>query len=89
MLNDITLGQFYPINSIIHRLDPRIKIFLTVLLIVFLFTAKNFYGIGVMAILCVVTIIASKIPAGYILKSFKPLLFIILFTCLLNLFLTD
>jgi len=89
MLNDITLGQFYPINSIIHRLDPRIKIFLTVLLIVFLFTAKNFYGIAVMALVCVVAVIASRIPVGYILKSFKPLLFIIIFTCLLNLFLTD
>ena len=89
MLNDITLGQFYPTNSIIHRLDPRMKIVLTVLLVVFLFVADNLYGFILMAALCVLAVIVSTIPVGYILRSFKPLLFIIFITCMLNVFLTD
>lgn len=89
MLNDITLGQFYPINSIIHNLDPRIKIVLTVMLIVFLFMAENFFSFLVIACLCVVAVFISGVPVGYMLKSFKPLIFIIIITSLFNLFLTD
>ncbi len=89
MLNDITLGQFYPTNSIIHRLDPRMKIVLAVMLIVFLFLAENFLSFFIIAFLCVATVFISKIPAGYILKSFKPLIVIIIITGLFNVFLTD
>lgn len=89
MLNDITLGQFYPINSIIHRLDPRIKIILTVLLVVFLFIAQNFYSFLAIACLCIVAVLISQVPVRYMLKSFKPLIFIIIITSLFNLFLTD
>ncbi len=89
MLNDITLGQFYPINSIIHRLDPRIKIILTVLLVVFLFIAQNFYSFLAIACLCIAAVFISQVPVRYMLKSFKPLIFIIIITSLFNLFLTD
>lgn len=89
MLNDITLGQFYPINSIIHRLDPRIKIILTVLLVVLLFIAQNFYSFLAIACLCIVAVLISQVPVRYMLKSFKPLIFIIIITSLFNLFLTD
>lgn len=89
MLNDITFGQFYPTNSIIHRIDPRVKIILTVVLMVSLFFAENFYAFAVIGALCIAVIIMSKVPITYFLKSFKPLLFVIVFTAILNVFLTD
>lgn len=89
MLNDITLGQFYPSNSIIHKLDPRIKILLCIFIIAFLFMAENVYGFIITALFCGIIIILSKVPFGYILRGFKPILFIVVFTALLNMFLTD
>ena len=89
MLSDITLGQFYPTNSIIHRLDPRVKIILTILAIGFLFVAKNLYAFLTAGVFCALIIILSRVPLGYMLKSFRPLIFIIVITCLLNMLLTD
>ena len=86
MLRDITIGQFFPGNSVIHRLDPRMKIILTALYIALLFTASNFIGliVGVVFLLFVIPI--SKIPMKMILKSLKPIIPIIIFTTILNLF---
>ncbi len=89
MLKDITLGQYFPGNSVVHRLDPRTKLLLVVAYIVALFTAKWFVSYG-LVFFCLVAIIGiSGVKPRTILKSLKPLLFIILFTGILNLFYTD
>ncbi len=88
MLKDITLGQYYPGSSCIHRLDPRMKILLTLLYIVLLFFIKNFTGFFAFAILTVAVILFAKLPLLYVLKGIKPLMFIIVFTGIINLFMT-
>lgn len=89
MLKDITLGQFFPGNTVVHRLDPRSKLILVIVYIVALFSAKSFVTYGmVLAALCWVIAI-SKIQPKVILKSMKPLLVIICLTGLLNLLYTQ
>ena len=87
-LKDITLGQYFPGNTILHRLDPRTKIILTVLFIVALFMAKQLVGYGILLITLAVLIALSKIKPKVILRGLKPILFIIVFTGVLNLFFT-
>jgi len=89
MLKDITLGQFFPGDTAVHRLDPRTKLILVVLYIVALFCAKHFltYGLLLAALVCVIAV--SKIKLKVILGSMKPLLFIIILTGILNLFYTQ
>lgn len=88
MLKDVTLGQFFPGTSLLHRLDPRIKIISVILFIVATFTCKSAlsYGILVFILCCMVKI--SKIHLSTILKSVKPLAIIIVFTAITNLFWT-
>ena len=86
MISDITFGQFFPAKSLMHRMDPRVKLVLVVLLIVFMFLAKNFYGLGLMAAFVVLAMGLSKVPMRLYIKSVKPVLFIIAFTSLINLF---
>ena len=86
MLKDVTLGQFFPGNSLLHRLDPRIKIIATVLLILVVFLAKNLLGYGALILLTLLLVAVSGIPVKTILKSIKPLLPIILLTAAMNLF---
>ena len=84
MLQDITLGQFFPGNSIIHKLDPRTKILLLVVFMILIFAAD---GAAAYALLCGVTfalIFLSKIPPMTVIKSLKPLRWIILFTLLIH-----
>lgn len=88
MISDITLGQFFPGNSIIHRLDPRTKIILTVLFIVSVFTAVNPLSFLILAIISLALIAVSGISFKVILKSVKPIVFILLFTALINIFVT-
>ena len=88
MIKDITLGQFYPGNSAIHRMDPRVKIMLTLFLITVMFFVRSYYAYGLLAVFIVLVTLVAKIPLSYMLRSLKPLLFIILFTFVLNLFLT-
>ncbi|HBI51216.1 MAG TPA: transporter [Ruminococcaceae bacterium] len=85
MLNDITIGQFFPGNSVIHRMDSRFKIVLDIIYVVMLFVAQNFYGLGIACIFMVMVYAASGISFRLILKSIKPVLAIIIFTALLNL----
>ena len=88
MLRDITLGQYFPGESVIHRLDPRVKIILTFSYIILLFAAKGIVGYAIMlAVLCTVVGI-SGIKVRVVLRSMKPLLFIIAFTAILNMFYT-
>lgn len=89
MLKDITLGQFFPGNSFIHRLDPRTKLIMLVVYIVALFTATGWIGYAVMFAFLGTCILVSKIPLKSIVKGLKPLALILVFTAVLNLFLTD
>ena len=88
MLKDITLGQFFPGNSLLHRLDPRTKILASMILIVVIFLAKSAIAYGVLILLTLTLMIISRIPFKTIFKAIKPLLFIILFTAILNMFFT-
>ena len=85
MLNDITIGQFFPGNSVIHRMDSRFKIVLDILYVVMLFTAQNFYGLGISCAFMLMVYAASEISPKMMLKSLKPILPIIIFTAVLNL----
>lgn len=89
MLKDITLGQYFIGNSVIHRIDPRMKILLTIAFIVMLFVIKNYLGFLVGILFVLFVIFASKIPLKLVLKSVKPIIPIIIFTSILNLFLVD
>ena len=88
MLRDITLGQYYNCDSPIHRLDPRVKIIGTILFIVELFLVKHFIGFAVCAAVLAVLIGMSKVPLSYIVRGLRPIVLILLFTCVLNLFMT-
>ena len=89
MLKDITLGQFFPGKSFIHRLDPRTKLLFLVVYIVVLFTADNWISYGVVFAFLIFSIAISRIPLRAIVRGMKPLLFILIFTGVLNLFFTD
>lgn len=86
MISDITIGQYFPGNSIVHKLDPRMKIFLIFLLIVSIFICKNIAGLGAIILFSVILVLISKIPFKTVLKSIKPLVVIILLTAVLNIF---
>ena len=88
MLKDITLGQYFPGNSVAHRLDPRTKLILTVLYIVGLFTAKSFVSYGLMVALLVFSVKVSGVKPKALFRGLKPVLIIICFTAVLNLFYT-
>ncbi len=86
MLSDLTFGQYYQAESFVHRLDPRIKILLLIAYVVFVFVAKSFYGLALLAIFLLLAIIFSKVPFGSMLSSIKGVLFIIILTVILNIF---
>lgn len=86
MLRDITLGQYYPVDSAIHRLDPRVKLFGTMIFLISLFITDNFIGY-IPAIAFLVTVIAlSKVPFKYMVKGMRAILFLLLFSVICNLF---
>ena len=89
MLKDITLGQFFPGNSFIHRLDPRTKLVLLVVYIVALFSAVSIVSYGVMLVFLITCILISRIPPKAFLRGMKPLVFILIFTGILNIFFTQ
>ena len=86
MLRDITIGQHFPGNSLVHRFDPRLKLVLTIAYIVLLFVASNPLGLALSILFLGVMYKMAKIPAKMIGKSLKPILPIVLFTAVLNLF---
>ena len=86
MLKDITLGQFFPGSSVVHRLDPRTKLLMTMLYIVVLFTAHGAVSYGLVFLFLVVAVAISKIKPKALLKGLKPLVIIIVLTGILNLF---
>lgn len=89
MIRDITLGQYYAEESLIHRLDPRVKIIATLLFIIELFIVNNFIGFAVCAGALAVYVKISKVPLSFILRGLKPILLIIIFTFCLNIFMID
>lgn len=89
MLRDITIGQYFPGDSLLHRLDPRVKIVLTLCYIVMLFAAANPIGLALGILFLALAYAVSRIPASMILKSLKPVTPIILFTAILNMFFID
>ena len=88
MLKDITLGQYFPGNSFVHRLDPRCKLILVVVYIVALFLAKSFVSYGICFAFLAFSINISHIPVKTITRGMKPVLMIVVFTGILNLFFT-
>ena len=86
MLRDITIGQHFPGNSLVHKFDPRMKLVLTIVYIILLFAASNPLGLTLSLVFLVAMYGVAKIPFKLITKSLKPILPIILFTAVLNLF---
>ena len=86
MLRDITIGQHFPGNSLVHRFDPRLKLVLTIAYIVLLFAASNPLGLALSILFLAAMYKVAKIPGKMILKSLKPILPIVIFTAVLNLF---
>lgn len=86
MIRDIALGQYIPGKSFIHRMDPRVKIALTFLFIIFLFVANGYVGMGVMVALVLAVLLLSRIPLKQYFKSLKAIIFVVAFTSILNLF---
>ncbi|MCI8303056.1 MAG: energy-coupling factor transporter transmembrane protein EcfT [Lawsonibacter sp.] len=87
-LKDITLGQYFPGNSVVHRLDPRTKLIAVVLYIVSLFLAKWFVTYAIMLMVLAGAITISRVPVRSVFRGLKPVLFIVVFTALLNIFYT-
>lgn len=87
MIRDITLGQYYQADSVIHRLDPRVKILGTVCFIVSLFITENFIAYGLASVFLITVIRISKVPFKFMVKGMKPILFLLILTVIINLFL--
>ncbi len=88
MIRDITFGQYYPGKSLLHRMDPRMKLILTFGMIVTIFVCKSFLSLGLMALFTLISVFASRVPAKMIFKSIRPVLIILVFTAALNIFYT-
>lgn len=86
MLNDVTFGQYYPAASFVHRMDPRAKLLALISFIVLLFVSNNFYSLAACALVLIAAIIISHVPFGSILRSVKGIIFILVFTAVLNIF---
>lgn len=83
-MREITLGQYYSVESPVHRLDPRIKLLVSLLYIVMLFFVRHFIVFGIIAVILFVVIAASRVPFGKVLKSLKIVVFLIVFTLLMT-----
>ena len=88
MLRDITLGQYYRTDSVIHRLDPRVKLVATFVFIMSLFLVKNFWGYLIAGVFLAVCIKLSNVPPKFIFRGMKTIFFLLLLTMVFNLFLT-
>lgn len=88
MIRDITVGQYYPSNSRLHRLDPRVKIVCTLLYLISLFLFKNIIGYVLATVFLAVCVRLSKVPFKYIMKGLKPIIMLVMITVIFNLFLT-
>ena len=89
MLTNLTMGQYYPVDSRVHRLDPRIKLILTIAFIVMVFLVKTFAGYGLLLVFLYAVTRLSRVPFRMLLRGLKPLRLILILTFLLNLFFTQ
>lgn len=89
MVREITIGQYYPVDSILHKLDPRVKIVCTLIFLISLFVQNNVTGYLLATIFLVAVITLSKVPASFIIRGLKPVLILLLFTGVMNLFFTQ
>ncbi|MEG1706146.1 MAG: energy-coupling factor transporter transmembrane component T [Clostridia bacterium] len=88
MFRDVTFGQYYPADSFVHKMDARVKLLLNLLFLIGIFFVTSFVGYGVLALFLLIAILASKVPLGKILRSIKGIIFLVLFTVVLNIFFT-
>lgn len=88
MIRDITLGQYYSADSVIHKLDPRVKLVATFVFLISLFISINIFAIIIATIFLIYCIVASKVPFGFMIKGLKSLLFLLFVSVIFNLFLT-
>ena len=89
MLSDVTFGQYYPASSVIHRMDPRIKLLLTLFYIVAVFIPQNWFGLAAAVAFLLVALLLSRLPIRLTLRTLKTVLPIVIFTSLLNIFYVD
>lgn len=89
MLKDITLGQFFPVDSVVHKVDARVKIILTFIYIMVIFFVRNFFQYAVLSVFVMLVIKFSKVPVSFFVKSLKPLVFLMSITAFINLFTTS
>ena len=89
MLREITLGQYYPVDSVLHRMDPRTKLMGTLLFIISLFCMDSFFGYGVSVLFLAAVIRLSKVPFKFMVRGLKAILVLLLISVSFNLFLTD
>ncbi|MEG2688216.1 MAG: energy-coupling factor transporter transmembrane component T [Clostridia bacterium] len=87
MFRDVSFGQYYPTNSVVHRLDARVKLLLTILFVVGIFFIKTYFGFMLTIALLLTVILFARLPMMSVLKSVKGILFIVVFAAVLNLFL--
>ena len=85
MIRDITIGQYYPAKSCIHRLDPRVKIVCTLLFLISLFVQNSVLGYGIATLYLAVVIKASRVPLKFIVKGLKAIVVLLLFTVCMQL----
>ena len=88
MIRDITLGQYYPADSVLHRLDPRVKLCGTLVYVISLFLFQSFTGYIVATVFLVSMIALSHVPVGFMLRGLKAIFVLLIFTAVLNAFLT-
>lgn len=87
MIRDITIGQYYPAKSAVHRLDPRVKIVCTLLFLISLFLQKSILGYAIATVFMATVIRMSKVPFKFIVKGLKPIIMLLMITVVFNLFL--
>lgn len=88
MLRDITLGQYYPAESVIHRLDPRVKLFGTMVFLISLFITDNYIGYALALVFMASVILVSKVPFSFMVRGMKSIMMLLMFSVVLNLFMT-
>ena len=89
MLSNISIGQYYPTCSIIHKLDPRVKIFFTFVFMISVFLIDRYFAYLIAGIFLLTLIKMSKVPLGFVLKGIKGILYLIIFTFVINIIFTQ
>ena len=88
-MRDVSFGQYYPTGSIVHRLDPRAKVIFSIIFMVTIFFVSSYAGYALVALFLVSVCLISKIPVRNVVKSVKAIIFIMIFTAIINIFFYD